>query len=147
MYHSQLTQFWNRKSLLSQTKVQKISLSQPIYYDIIWSVLMWKQVSLISCSDNFLKQSVFSKNDIVGNRKKNKKLKWKWYFFFYQNCSDLLWEKYSSDWEKLLKFQGWMQRICKIFDITRTISLNSERSEQCLVTECFFNLFLEVSQI
>ena len=30
---------------------------------------------------------------------------------------------------------------------SRTICLNSERSEQFLVTECFFNLFLEVSQI
>ena len=38
-------------------------------------------------------------------------------------------------------------RICKIFDITRTISSNSERSEQFLATACFFNLFLEVSQI
>ena len=33
------------------------------------------------------------------------------------------------------------------FDITRTISSNSERSEQFWATECFFNLFLEVSQI
>ena len=35
----------------------------------------------------------------------------------------------------------------KNFEITRTIYSNSERSEQFLVTECFFNLFLEVSQI
>ena len=41
----------------------------------------------------------------------------------------------SSDWEKL----------CKIFEITRTIYSNSERSEQFLITKCFFNLFLEVS--
>ena len=40
-----------------------------------------------------------------------------------------------------------MLRIFKIFEITRTIYSNSERSEQLLVTECFFNLFLEVSQI
>ena len=31
-------------------------------------------------------------------------------------------------------------RIRKIFEITRTIYSNSERSEQLLVTECFFNL-------
>ena len=37
----------------------------------------------------------------------------------------------SSDQEKLLKFEAE----------------GSERSEQFLVTECFFNLFLEVSQI
>ena len=39
------------------------------------------------------------------------------------------------------------EKICKNFEITRTICSNSERSEQFLVTECFFNLFLEVSQI
>ena len=33
------------------------------------------------------------------------------------------------------------------FDITKTIYLNSERSEIFLVTECFLNLFLEVSHI
>ena len=45
------------------------------------------------------------------------------------------------------EIQGWRPRICKIFEITRTIYSNSERSEQFLVTECFFNLFLEVSHI
>ena len=34
-----------------------------------------------------------------------------------------------------------------MFEITWTIYSNSERSEQFLVTECFFNLFLEVSQL
>ena len=43
--------------------------------------------------------------------------------------------------------RGWRPRIFKIFEITRTIYSNSERSEQFLVTECFFNLFLEVSHI
>ena len=39
------------------------------------------------------------------------------------------------------------EKIFKIFEITRTIYSNSERSEQLLVTECFFNLFLEVSHV
>ena len=52
-------------------------------------------------------------------------------------------KNYSSDREKLLNFEAEG----KIFEITRTIYSNSERSEQFLVTECFFNLFLEVSQI
>ena len=43
-------------------------------------------------------------------------------------------KNYSSDQEKT-------------FEITLTIYSNSERSEQFLVTECFFNLFLEISQI
>ena len=35
----------------------------------------------------------------------------------------------------------------KIFEITRTIYSNSERPEQFLVAECFFNFFLEVSHM
>ena len=38
---------------------------------------------------------------------------------------------------KTYEFRGWRLRICK----------NSERSEQFLVRECFFNLLLEVSHI
>jgi len=41
-----------------------------------------------------------------------------------------------------------IKKIGKIFEITRIIYLNSsERSEQFLVTECFFNMFPEVSHI
>ena len=79
------------------------------------------------------------------------------HFFGYQmkrNCillPKLFWptvrKNCSSNREKLLKNRGWRSRICKIFEITRTIYLNSEKSEQFLVTECFFNLFLEVSQV
>ena len=67
--------------------------------------------------------------------------------FCYQNCSDLLWEKNVLVIAKTFEIRGWWLRICKIFEITRTIYSNSEGSEQFLVTECFFNLFLEVSQI
>ena len=42
----------------------------------------------------------------------------------------------SSDREKLLKIPGWRPRISKIFEMTRIIYSNSERSEQFLVTEC-----------
>ena len=43
-------------------------------------------------------------------------------------------------WNSRLKAE-----ICKSFEITRTICSISERSEQFLVAECFFNLCLEVS--
>ena len=56
-------------------------------------------------------------------------------------------KKCSSEWEKKNDIRGWRPRICKNFEITRTIHSNSERSEQFLVTECFFNLFLVVFQI
>ena len=45
--------------------------------------------------------------------------------FSFQNCSVLLWEKKSSDQEKLLKFEVEG----KIFEITRKIYSNNERSE------------------
>ena len=51
----------------------------------------------------------------------------------------------SSDWEKILIFEAEGREFAKKFEITRTIYSNSERSEQFLLTECFFNLFLEVS--
>ena len=49
--------------------------------------------------------------------------------------------------KNFLEIWGCRPTICKNFDITWTIHSNSELSEQFLVTECFFNLFLEVSQI
>ena len=57
-------------------------------------------------------------------------------------------EKKMFEWSrKTFESRGWKPRICKSFEITRTICSKSERSEQFLVTECFFNLFLEVSHI
>ena len=43
--------------------------------------------------------------------------------FRHQNCSYLL-------WEKTFEIRGWRPRICKIFEITRTIYSNFERSER-----------------
>ena len=53
----------------------------------------------------------------------------------------------SSDWENLLTCVAARPRIFKISEITRTIFSHSERSKQFLITECFSNLILEVSQI
>ena len=52
-----------------------------------------------------------------------------------------------SDREKTFEIQTEGKEFAKIFEITRTIYSNSERSEQFLVPECFFNLFLQASQI
>ena len=66
----------------------------------------------------------------------------------FQNCSDLVWEKLfylvieKMFWNSRLKAE-YLQN----FEITKTICSNSESSKQFLVSECFFNLFLEVSQI
>ena len=48
---------------------------------------------------------------------------------------------------KTFEIRGWRLRIFKKIEITRTVYSSSERSEQFLVTECFFNLFLEVSHV
>ena len=53
----------------------------------------------------------------------------------------------SSDREKLLKFEAEGREFAKILRSLEQFIQNSERSEQFLVTECFFNLFLEVSHI
>ena len=58
--------------------------------------------------------------------------------FCYQNCSDLQWKEIVLVIEKTFELRGWRLRICKYFKITRTICYKSERSEQFLVTECFF---------
>jgi hypothetical protein len=64
--------------------------------------------------------------------------------FCYQNCSDLLWEKIVLVIEK----NFWNSRLkAKNLQICRTIYSNNERSEEVLVTERFYNLFLEVSHI
>ena len=65
----------------------------------------------------------------------HQKLFWPW----------TVWINCSSDRKKL-----WNSRLkaenLQIFEITKTTYSNSWSLEQFLVTECFFNLFLEVSQ-
>ena len=46
-----------------------------------------------------------------------------------------------------MKFEAEGQEFAKILRSLEQSVRNSERSEQFLVTECFFNSFLEVSQI
>jgi hypothetical protein len=59
-------------------------------------------------------------------------------------------KKCYSDREKRLKFEAEGQEFAKFLrsleQFIQTVHC-SERSEQFLVTECFFNLFLEVSHI
>ena len=85
----------------------------------------------------------------------NKIKKWKGLWRFLDDRNGILLPKLfwptvrkhcSSDWEKLLKIKAEGQEFSKIL-ITGTIYWNSERSEQFLVTDYFFNLFLEVSHI
>ena len=85
---------------------------------------------------------------IIAKRKKSEDKKQM--VFYYQNCSDLLWEKIVLVIEKFF----WNLRLnaenLQIFwDHLNdwTICSNSERSEQFLVKECFFTFFLEVPHI
>ena len=52
-----------------------------------------------------------------------------------------------SDREIILKVEAEDGEFAKKIEVTRSNCSNSEKSEQFLETECFFNLFLEVSQI
>jgi hypothetical protein len=56
-------------------------------------------------------------------------------------------KKCSSDREKLLKFEREGQEFAKILRLLEQFIQTAESSEQFLVTECFFNLVLDVSQI
>ena len=67
--------------------------------------------------------------------------------FCYQNCSDLLWEKIVQ----MIKKNIWNLRLeaenlQEVWDHLNNL-FKQWKVEQYLVTECFFNLFLEVSWI
>ena len=71
---------------------------------------------------------------------------------FLNRIYELYLEKCGFYWNGILLPKLWEKMVLVIENffwdhLTRTIYSNSERSEQFLVTECFFNLFLEVSHI
>ena len=91
----------------------------------------------------------FSFTNLPSSKKENEiqhKIYKTWIRILLQNCSDLPWEKIVLVIEKNFR-SSRLKAENKIFEITWTIYSNSERSEQYLVTECFFNSFLEVSHI
>ena len=62
--------------------------------------------------------------------------------FFYQNCRNCF-----SDREKLLKFDAEGRQFAKVLRSLEEFIQTVKGQNNFLVTECFFNLFLEVSQI
>ena len=67
--------------------------------------------------------------------------------FCYQNCSDLR-KNCSSDREYLLKFEAEGREFAKILrSLEQFIQTVKGQNKFWYLTECFFNLFLEVSQI
>ena len=56
-------------------------------------------------------------------------------------------ENSSKDLEKRLKFEAEDQEFAKILNITRIIYIQTVKGMSSLETECFFHLFLEISQI
>ena len=69
--------------------------------------------------------------------------------FFYQNFSDLLWEKIVLMIEKKhLKFEAEGREFAKCLrSLEQFIQTVQWKVKTNFETECFFNLFLEVSQI
>ena len=99
-----------------------------------WHPYLWKKGVIL-----YVQVSVLVLTYTLENRKN------KWYSvskIILTYCEKILF--WGS--RKTFEIRGWRPRVCKIFEITRTIYSNSERSEQFLVTECFFNLFLQVSK-
>ena len=71
----------------------------------------------------------------------------KWYFVTKIVLTFCEKKNCSSDREKLLKFEAEGQEFANILrSLEQFVQTVKGRSEQFLVTECFFNLFLEVSQ-
>ena len=100
----------------------------------------------------FMGEIFFSRNIVVSAQKSCNEWKWKkvkkeWILNKLRNIGILLPKLFWPTVKKTVEIWGWRPRICKMFEIRRTIYSNSERSEQFLVTECFFNLFLDVSHI
>ena len=65
-------------------------------------------------------------NDVPCEKKTFSICEWTWMVFCCRNCYDLLWEKI------VLVIRGWRPRICKNFEVTRTIYSNRERSKQLM---------------
>jgi hypothetical protein len=63
------------------------------------------------------------------------------------NFTLLLWNLRSTCFRSFLEEIEDTKKTFRNYLTFRTIFSNSDRSEQFLVTECFFNLFLEVSHI
>ena len=75
---------------------------------------------------------------------------WFWGHFSFEKLVEVVWngillaklfwptvrKNCHSDQEKTFEILGWRPRICKDFEIPRTICSNSERSEIFLVTAC-----------
>ena len=73
-------------------------------------------------------------------------VKWKWstslasgneWYFVTKIVLNYCEKKLFQWFRKTFEIQSWRPRICKIFEIIRTIYSNSKRSEQFLVTKCF----------
>ena len=69
--------------------------------------------------------------------------------FCYQNCSDLQRKKCSIECEKRLKFEAEGREFANFLRLSEQFiqTVRGQNHEPFLVTECFFNLFLEVSHI
>jgi hypothetical protein len=67
--------------------------------------------------------------------------------FCYQNCSDLLWEKIVLVVKKNFWFKAEGREFAKVLRSLEQFIQTVKDPEQFLATECFFNLFLEVSHI
>ena len=103
--------------------------------DYFWNKLKWLSWS---------KANLFNSSVLKKKGEKTQKL----YFVIYHKCSDLLWEKIILEIEKkLLKFADEGQEFAKFLRSLEQFIQTVKGETKILVTEGFFNLFLEVSHI
>ena len=109
----------------------------PIFPAFFWLFLIYTFTASTTLNKLLPRRLMYTVQTYVRRRKnKTRPFQEKWYFvtkIVLTYC-----EKKLFSWSrKTFDIRGRRPRICKIFEITRTIYSNSERSEQFLVTECF----------
>ena len=116
-------------SILPQAFLKKSGVT--IFPWMTWQQWLFPQVTPISC--NFLCKSFF-------NSKK------KLYIFYFSKLSlPILRKNNFCDWEKLLKFEAKARELAKILRLQKQF-IRTIKVSTIFETNCFFNLFLEVSQ-
>ena len=119
-----------------QLKTPKVLSTEPMAktIDSLGQLQNMKNMKIYLVKNSFV-------DDVISDIESLKEMESLGYKLFHSDWCSILLPKLF--WPK----NCWRLRICKSFEITRTIYPNIERSEEFLVAECFFNLFLEVFHI
>ena len=132
--------FWTKKRnypVKQQAHAKSLAVWLSTFFILVWPV--WLQFGHCTVVGYLVRYMPFV---VAPGKNPSKKRQIEWYF-----VTKIVLTYCEKKIVLVIEKNFWRPRICKIFEITRTIYSNSESSEQFSVTECFFNLFLEVSHI